>query len=250
MKVYSYDVAGNRLLLAVISGCKTDAIDDKLATRLCWKGEKRICDGIAIFSIDAAGIWDGYFKFLNPDGSREVVCGNALLAIARDFLNEGVAQQLTSTHLVSVYFDGRASYLTTTFPSLIGKEQYLASYDTGSPHKILEVEDSASFPLGQTMATLNINDNLTVVQNLQKTNKASIIARTFERGVNSETKACGTGATAAALHCFLQTGFMDCEILFPGGQYLATVVNGASLTVCVSLTSRQISRSLSGLKML
>jgi len=75
--------------------------------------------------------------------------------------------------------------------------------DTGVPHAILFTKDIDAFPLNDIAPLIRHHErlkpagaNVTVVQCLHE---QQIAIRTFERGVEAETLACGSGATAAAI---------------------------------------------------
>ncbi|CAG0907429.1 unnamed protein product, partial [Cyprideis torosa] len=75
--------------------------------------------------------------------------------------------------------------------------------DTGSPHHVILVEDVQSIDVKKQGAAIRhsplygeAGTNVNFVQILDDEN---IIVRTYERGVEDETLACGTGVTAAAI---------------------------------------------------
>jgi diaminopimelate epimerase len=84
-----------------------------------------------------------------------------------------------------------------------GKEQIFSSINTGVPHAVLFVEDVEGLdvvPFGRAIRYHSFfapsGTNANFVQ-LEKGSQLSI--RTYERGVEDETLACGTGAVASAL---------------------------------------------------
>ena len=74
--------------------------------------------------------------------------------------------------------------------------------NTGSPHHVEIVTDLHNFPVDQRGRSIrdeiygSEGSNVNFVQGLPDGNFA---IRTYERGVEAETLACGTGVTAAAL---------------------------------------------------
>jgi len=75
--------------------------------------------------------------------------------------------------------------------------------NTGVPHTVLFMEDIENInfvKLGVYIRNYSLwmpnGTNVTIVQ---KINNQRLLARTYERGIEGETLACGTGATAAAL---------------------------------------------------
>jgi diaminopimelate epimerase len=87
--------------------------------------------------------------------------------------------------------------------SIDGEKQIFSSINTGVPHAVLfigEHEESDIFRMGRTIRYHSYfapsGTNVNFVQ-LEKGSQLSI--RTYERGVEDETLACGTGVVASAL---------------------------------------------------
>lgn len=241
MKLLRYDVAGNCLLVVIVDEKSFPTMGEhkNLAT-LCWLRGVRTSDGIAVCSIDRNGNWDGGFTFFNPDGSRERVCGNALMAIASHFLPPGIPRGVAELPDVSVLFDGLACYFTTGG----GHSRFPAGehglYDTGSPHRVLDVADVRDFPLVSAGAEIQNMANLTIVAPSKGSGGKRLTARTYERGVNAETSACGTGAAAAALHYNRHTGIRQFEVEYPGGVYAVALGLAQTKQVTIALAKAEV----------
>ena len=79
--------------------------------------------------------------------------------------------------------------------------------DTGSPHLVVFVEDTDSVDVVNRGRKLRDSvEGGTNVNFVQITGPDTIKIRTYERGVENETYACGTGATACAIATHLHTG--------------------------------------------
>ena len=86
----------------------------------------------------------------------------------------------------------------------LGGEKRRAYFiNTGVPHTVIPVENVASVPVEEWGRQVRNNAIFkprgTNVCFLQKTGEGRIEVRTYERGVEGETQACGTGSTACAL---------------------------------------------------
>ncbi|KAL8618640.1 hypothetical protein ACOMHN_015750 [Nucella lapillus] len=95
--------------------------------------------------------------------------------------------------------------------------------DIGSPHHIRFVDDLENVDVMKTGLELRhiIHTNVDFVQ--VKENTTDIALRTYEGGVNEETLACGTGATASAIVAFLhQHDFRTSDGRKGGGQSSVT----------------------------
>lgn len=80
------------------------------------------------------------------------------------------------------------------------------SLDLGSPHYVRFVEDldkTDVIKIGQELRRTT-DSNVNFVQVTQNGNANTIALRTYERGVEEETLACGTGSTASAIVTFLR----------------------------------------------
>ena len=160
-------------------------------------------------------------RVLEKDGSESQMCGNGLRAVARYYFE--------SAHLPSIEVKTRAGIVTAeqqrgnivrtgigrfTHHGIIEAGQELVhDTDVGEPHAIIfsaryQVEDLfARFAtpivhLGKLIGkshTLNGQTRNLNVVSFDGENPRIIYNRTYERGVNRETLACGTGSACAAM---------------------------------------------------
>ena len=175
---------------------------------------KSLCD--RHFGIGADGLialkkeegLDFRMKYFNSDGRISSFCGNGSRAsvkymatkqskkefcfVAEDGLHLGRIKN----DLVSVKMKDISSFQTTSYGKVI---------DSGSPHLIIEVANLVDFPVveeGRKLRLLFGEDGVNV--NFISKNDRGIQIATYERGVEWETLACGTGVTAAAYYfCLL-----------------------------------------------
>lgn len=195
------------------------------ARRLCDRRWGVGADGLLLLEpSDKASYRMMYY---NADGSYGGMCGNGGRCIARFAVDSHIAPPTHSFealgHIYSATVNRRSVSLKMKDPSppvlrirLKKRNTLYTSHfiDTGSPHLVLFTHDFQN-------GTKNLSDvdviqlgrwlrfhrrfspngvNVNFVQT-EKPNRLRI--RTYERGVENETLACGTGATAAALIAFL-----------------------------------------------
>ncbi|MCX7818947.1 MAG: diaminopimelate epimerase [Kiritimatiellae bacterium] len=181
-------------------------------------------------------------RFFNPDGGEVEMCGNGARCLARLAFELGIApsemriETLAGELHAEVLEGGEQVRLHMTRPSGWALRQHIAVRDrwfeyhfvnTGVPHVVIEVEDLDRADVAALGRAIRYHERFqpagTNVNFVAPTGPTSLRLRTYERGVEAETLACGTGIVAAAL-CLARTG----RVTLP-----ATVVpaSGDSLTV-------------------
>ena len=232
MELYKWSGAGN---LFVIADGRQQAVEVTASERRATLGNvrgrgtvasdiQRICreygtDGLMILRDSAAGR-DFAMEFFNPDGSGGMMCGNGgrcIVAFA-DWL--GIRPANGNTFIFDAP-DGvhTAEILRRPGP---GTEEWtvrlqmkdvdgVTEYpdglflNTGTRHFVKFVPDVDAIDI--EAEALPIRHDLrfapegTNVNFVEATASQCIRIRTFEKGVEGETAACGTGITAAALAC-------------------------------------------------
>jgi len=150
--------------------------------------------------------YDFDMAYFNPDGSGPAMCGNGSRAAVLFVHNNAICIKETYRFIAA---DGKHSGIykneniavTVRKPAEIktetadGKDVYLV--DTGVPHLVVFTKDLAHIDIRNIAAklrkTFGANINF-----IERHGNGSWAIRTYERGVEDETLACGTGATAAA----------------------------------------------------
>ena len=171
-------------------------------------------DGLLL--IEPSKTVDFKWQFFNSDGSRGEMCGNGSRCIARYAYLKGIAPAKMSFEtiagIISAEVKNDMVKVKLTDPSsvqAIGKlifddcQFILDSVDTGVPHAVTFVdnlEKCTVFEWGRKIRhhdyfqPKGTNANFATVIDRHK-----IRVRTYERGVEDETLACGTGAVASVL---------------------------------------------------
>ena len=166
--------------------------------------------------IENSDVADFKWHFYNSDGSRPEMCGNGARCAARFAFLKGIAgSELafeTDAGIISAEIVGKRVKVGMPDPSEILLDVKIdlskgpctaSSLNTGVPHVIVEekvLEDIDVFHRGREIRNHSAfapdGTNVNFVS-IDQPNRISI--RTYERGVEDETLACGTGAIAAAL---------------------------------------------------
>ncbi len=171
-------------------------------------------DGLILIE-NAAGA-DFRWQFINADGSIAEMCGNGARCAARFAHAKGIAPARmrfqTMAGIIEAEVVGEGVRLKMTPPhrprlnetiTLDGQPRTVHSLNTGVPHAVLFMEDNTAAPVLEWGRAIRFHEhfqpagtNVNFVQHLDG-NRLSV--RTYERGVEGETMACGTGAVASAI---------------------------------------------------
>lgn len=210
--------AGNDFL--VIEANK--ALDyKKLALKACHRSDGVGADGILV--LDKSKTSDYRMRIINADGSEAEMCGNGARCIATYIVNrKKPAKKLFSIETLAGEILGEAKgevarvrlsepndYRPGIALTLNGKEIHVHYIDTGVPHTIVYVNDLAGIDVNKIGPTIRYHKTFaprgTNVNFVEQTDKDLVAVRTYERGVEAETRACGTGSVASAIVSYLQS---------------------------------------------
>lgn len=181
---------------------------------ICSRGTGIGADGVCFFDrSDKATV---KLIYLNADGSRADLCGNATLCTARFARELGVVKdgeftiETDSGVLGARFIDGQPEI--DLLPArdirsdvrlpLIPGEGRIGFALVGVPHLVITVEDLDSVDVVGRGRPLRRDPSLKAGANVnfvQAAADGSFRYRTYERGVEAETLACGTGAVALAV---------------------------------------------------
>ena len=171
-------------------------------------------DGV-IF-IENSSTADFKWDFYNADGSSAEMCGNggrcvAKYAYVRKIAHEKMSFETTAGIIVAEVKESYVRIKLTTPKGmqrnldidLNGKTYQVDSLNTGVPHAIIytsDVMDEDVFGIGRGIRSHPaFSPTGTNVCFVQKKDANKLRIRTYERGVEDETLACGTGVVASAL---------------------------------------------------
>jgi diaminopimelate epimerase len=173
-----------------------------------------------------------YLIFFNPDSSQSF-CGNGsrcavLFAFHMGWCkSSGSFDSPQGVHHFEVLDEQTVKLsMNNVSKAEVEMDDTYSLINTGSPHYILDVDD-LSFDVVKKGREIRYNDRFSkagVNVNFVQTKDAQAIAlRTYERGVENETLACGTGVTACAIHHALKQhiqGFAEIKVAAKGGDLM------------------------------
>src|SRR5436190_5008848 len=207
--------AGNDFVLLDNRAQKIKLTRDRIV-RLCDRHRGVGADGILILVPSRTGKADWAWDFYNSDGSIGEMCGNGARCFARFVqktvgLNGGFKFE-TETNIITARLKNEHVTVNLTKPhglklgervKLPTGETTIHSLDTGVPHAVLYVPDADQAMVQSLGPQIRRHPHFgprgTNVNFVQVLGPSHIRVRTFERGVEGETLACGTGVSASAM---------------------------------------------------
>ncbi len=186
----------------------------RLVVGACRRRMSVGADGMIL--IEPSGAVDFKWRFYNADGSLPDMCGNGARCAARFAFVHGIAgRQMafeTRAGIIEAAVMEAGVRIRMTEPTqlrsgytiaLEGQPTVVSSVNTGVPHVVLAVDDIETVDVAATGRLIRGHPDFaphgTNVNFVAVAQSGRLCIRTYERGVESETLACGTGAVAAAL---------------------------------------------------
>jgi len=238
MEFYKYSGSGNDFIVIdnrkkILKGKKVFSFTKEICNRKEGVG----ADGVLL--VENSSKADFKMRIINADGSEAEMCGNGARCIAafayydlkivkKDMKFETLAGIISGTikkNSVKVKLTKPFDLKKDIEIKYKGKKFNLFFLNTGVPHAVLffndisgiNVKDMGSFiRYHKTFAPAGTNVNF-----VQIIDKHYILVRTYERGVEDETLACGTGSTASAILSSIVKGTESpVKIKTTGGEIL------------------------------
>lgn len=239
IKFYKYQGAGNDFILIDNRNGLFDSVNETLIKHLCDRRFGIGADGLML--LQDSKNFDFQMIYFNADGREGSMCGNGgrcIVAFARDL---GIIKQKTVFLAVDgehhADINNNQVNLGMIDVHQIKKDGEAFVLYTGSPHYVLTVDNLVELDVYQKGHTIRNNDTYRregINVNFIEKEGDGYFLRTFERGVEDETYACGTGATAAAMAVAFKEGLeghLEIPIRVLGGQlYISFHKEGENFT--------------------
>jgi diaminopimelate epimerase len=203
LQFYKYHGCGNDFIMIDNRDAFFPSEDQKLIASLCSRHFGIGADGLILLEEEDKG-----FKMLyyNADGKEGSMCGNG----GRCFVAFCKHLQLMGTGISFIAYDGihqgiviedkhpRYKISLSLHDTNADSDVFI---DTGSPHHIEVVENLPTYNVYNKGKEIRNSNAYTKGVNVNFVEKRDdiIYVRTYERGVEDETLACGTGVTAVAI---------------------------------------------------
>jgi diaminopimelate epimerase len=182
---------------------------------------------------------DFRMRYYNADGGEAEMCGNGARCFAKfvepwQRADPNRVRFSTQAGIITGEFVGHEVRVNLSAPTDLRinrkadfgwGEVTFHSLNTGVPHVVIEVPDievAEVLSLGRAVRYSDLFERGTNVNFAQVAGPSDLIVRTYERGVEGETLACGTGVTAAALIMHQVRGLkLPVRVKVRGGDTLA-----------------------------
>ena len=203
IKFSKYQGAGNDFIL--IDNRKDNIrLSESQIEKLCHRRFGIGADGLMILESNTET--DFRMKYYNSDGKEGSMCGNGgrcIVAFANEIgISKKEYQFIAIDGLHQAILKGTEVNLKMSKVDDIKQFDKDWFLDTGSPHAVEVVDNINAVEVSEEGKTLRFDprfgENGTNV-NFIEINQNQLKIRTYERGVEAETYACGTGAVASAI---------------------------------------------------
>jgi|1185.fasta_scaffold08866_2 diaminopimelate epimerase len=197
------------------AGASADLENEETIRSLSARGTGVGADGVVF--IESAGSGDVRMRYYNADGSEASLCGNASLCTTRLAVELGLAQ--AGGFILHTAAGALRARIRDNLPEvdldpvtevrpdaadlgLRRGESRLGYARVGVPHVVVEIPDIEKADISGRGPELRNHPSLADGANVNfvaRKQDGGFTYRTFERGVEGETLACGTGAVATAI---------------------------------------------------
>jgi len=247
--------AGNDFVLLDNRAADLRLLPEKIA-QLCDRHRGIGADGILLLESATNGA-DFRMRYYNADGGEAEMCGNGARCFARfaqrvagvkgeiSFETRAglIRARVLGDELVMLQMSDPKDISLKLEITVNGEVLTAHHINTGVPHVVIPVSDIEKVDVEKTGAAIRHHQmfapNGANADFTEKRGRRQIAIRTYERGVEGETLACGTGVVASAL-VFALTENLDgpIDVLVRGGNELAVGFKrkGSSCFTDVTLT--------------
>lgn len=206
-RFYKYQGTGNDFIILDNRSYSFPLDNQRLVERLCDRHFGIGADGLML--LQEAEDYDFEMVYFNADGRPGTMCGNGGRCMVAFAHRMGLFEEQTRFLAVdgghTAFLSPRDGVVKLKMIDVTAVERHGEAFimDTGSPHFVTLISHLSEYPVftkgreiryGEVYGEDGINVNF-----LEPHPEGGYAIRTYERGVEDETLACGTGATAAAM---------------------------------------------------
>ena len=191
------------------------------AKHICKRKYSVGADGLLV--LEDSKLADFKMRIFNPDGSEVGMCGNGVRSSAvyaslkkwqdspmKIETGAGILEAEVKDELVKIKMTPPKDVKLGLNVGIGKTIMNVHTVNTGVPHAVHFVEDIKSYPVKKVGSKIRhhklFEPEGTNADFVEIPDKSTIIVRTYERGVEDETLACGTGVVASAIISHLVNG--------------------------------------------
>ena len=192
----------------------------KLTEQVCDRNNGLGADGLLI--LDKSKTADYRMRIINADGSEAEMCGNGARCMAAYIVKNrrpkkklftletlaGTIRAEANGEIARVRLSDPKDYRPNVELNVSGRKIHVPYIDTGVPHTIVYVDGLGDINVKTIGNAIRFHPQFkprgTNVNFVEQLNDDLVQVRTYERGVEDETKACGTGSVAAGIVTYLK----------------------------------------------
>jgi len=201
-----YQGAGNDFVILDNRQGKYNILTTAQIAFICDRHKGIGADGLILINSDSTV--DFEMQYFNSDGNKSTLCGNGgrcavAFAHKKNIINNATKFNAVDGIHSAIYDNAMQVKLEMQDVTKFSKVGSALVLDTGSPHYIQLVEDVQAVNIQKEGAAIRFSDPFLPrginINFVEKDDPTHYKIRTYERGVEGETLACGTGTVAAAL---------------------------------------------------
>lgn len=223
IKFYKYQGAGNDFVMLDNRNGNYNNLSQAEIAQLCDRRFGVGADGL--IKLEPSDGADFAMRYYNADGGEAEMCGNGTRCIVSLAKSLQIIDGKTSfmaqdgIHHACITEDGVSVQMGNVQEVEIGEDYFYLN--TGVPHYVKFVKNVTDFDVVKNGRAIRNSERFkevgTNVNFVQLADNRCII-RTYERGVEDETLACGTGCTASAIAAYLlEKKYQDFSLKALGG---------------------------------
>jgi diaminopimelate epimerase len=229
LKFYKYHGAGNDFILINAIKEKIQLSNESVAF-LCNRHMGIGADGLMLLLPSEKH--DFEMKYYNSDGKEGSMCGNGGRCIVSFAYDMGIQKEEYcfwasdgKHHAKILQIENNEKTIDLQMidvDKVISKDDH-TEIDTGSPHHLNFVEDAKMINVFEEGRKIRYSSDFKeegINVNFIEEQENKLFVRTYERGVENETLACGTGVTASAIASSIRQNlkYNTFNIQTPGGK--------------------------------
>ena len=207
LEFYKYQGTGNDFVVIDDRMHQFDVTDEQKIRTICDRRKGIGADGLMLLRNHADV--DFEMLYFNADGKEGSMCGNGGRCLV-DFAHYlGIIEDDCTFIAIDGLHEAKWTKESVALKMIdvceVEVNEDFVYLDTGSPHYVQFVKDLENYPVFEQGKSIRYNErfkhNGTNV-NFVETQGTACAVRTYERGVENETLACGTGVTAVAIAAY------------------------------------------------